>query len=97
MDGPKRLFFMRGSFAVLFTGRGDFFLSDSLEIIERFNVFVFFFEILYFECVISFSMWIHLVQDEDQLVISSILPWVECGDQSTRRWVHTAMANGPKR
>jgi hypothetical protein len=36
-------------------------------------------------------------QDEDQLVISSILPWVECGDQSTRRWVHTAMANGPKR
>ena len=88
---------MRGSFAVLFTGRGDFFLSDSLEIIERFNVFVFFFEILYFECVISFSMWIHLVQDEDQLVISSILPWVECGDQSTRRWVHTAMANGPKR
>eukprot|EP00435_Cladocopium_sp_Y103_P024390 s3746_g6.t1 len=25
-----------------------------------------------------------VVKDEDQLVISSILPWVECGDQSTR-------------
>lgn len=23
-------------------------------------------------------------QDDDQLVIASLLPWVECGDQSTR-------------
>eukprot|EP00438_Fugacium_kawagutii_P028877 Skav207642 [mRNA] locus=scaffold1172:319489:323858:+ [translate_table: standard] len=25
-----------------------------------------------------------VVKDEDQLVISSMLPWVECGDQMTR-------------